>query len=63
MSPQMDDVERAEHQAHVESLTPEERLLHNIFCFCMDAEDDETPHGPTSLRHPYTDEELAALGY
>lgn len=55
-----------QHSAYVARLTAEMRLLHDIFCACMntvEADDNPVAHGPTSLRHPFTPEELAAMGY
>jgi hypothetical protein len=58
-----------EHAVFIDELPPEARLLHNIFCACMEDPEDssllvhEAPHGPSSLRHPYTADEIAAMGY
>ncbi len=56
-----------DHEAYIRSLDPGQRLLHDIFCACRDvsedAEDGHSPHGPSSLRHPYTDAELEDMGY
>jgi len=64
---QRTDPRHPEHTAFVASMAPEVKLLHDIFCACMDAEnthdDLRAPHGPASLRHPYTRDEIAAMGY